>query len=460
MDYVMAPLPDYLKRGEAARLIPVLADTSREKRIASIFLAILPQIPDLAVDLLGSIGPRIGKRTTLETFTEIVFVEDMKAKDRPDGLIHVRMAKGDWSALLEAKIGKAEIQEDQVTRYVELAKANGVDAVITISNQFVARPDHPPVRLPKTALKKVALYHWSWTWVLTRCKLLQIDGTVTDTEQRFLLDEFVRFLEHPQTGVDRFTQMNKSWRDLVKAVSAGDRLRKSAEEVEETIAAWFQEQRDLCLQLSRHVGQTVDLKIERKLREDPAGRLKAGATELADTGVLSALFRIPDTASDLLVEADITRKCIYASMKVKAPADRKSTKARVNWLLRMLKDNDPRIFIRAHWPGRADATQRALTDLREAPDLLQAENSSLVPHSFEILIVEDLGGRFGGSRTFIEDLERIIPAYYDLVGQYIRAWQPPPPKPIATKPDAPDTEDNDTLMPVSTSNRNTAEPSE
>ncbi len=44
----MADLPEFLKQGEPARLFPILADTSREKRMASIFLSLLPQIPPLA----------------------------------------------------------------------------------------------------------------------------------------------------------------------------------------------------------------------------------------------------------------------------------------------------------------------------------------------------------------------------------------------------------------------------
>jgi len=96
----------------------------------------------------------------------------------------------------------------------------------------------------------------------------------------------------------------------------------------------------------------------------------------------------------------------------------------------MLKEDDPRILILAHWPGRAPATDAALSLLREDPEALQSDNKDATPHSFEVRLVERLGKRFAGSRTFIEDVERIVPAFYDLVGQHLRAWQPPPPKPV------------------------------
>ncbi|MCC5969018.1 MAG: hypothetical protein JJU15_03645 [Pararhodobacter sp.] len=71
--------------------------------------------------------------------------------------------------------------------------------------------------------------------------------------------------------------------------------------------------------------------------------------------------------------------------KLKAPQDKKTTKARLNWLLRMLKVYDPRLRIRAPWPGR---------------------------------------------RTFIELLEASATEFYGLVGQHLRTWQALPPKPV------------------------------
>jgi len=112
----MKDLPGFLKRGEPARLIPVLADTNREQRIASIFLSLLPQIPSLAEEVLSTVGMRVDS-----------------AKNRPDGLLIVSTGKNSWSALVEAKIGTAKLEVDQVTRYVEMARANGIDAVITIA---------------------------------------------------------------------------------------------------------------------------------------------------------------------------------------------------------------------------------------------------------------------------------------------------------------------------------------
>lgn len=418
-------------------MLPVVADTSRESRVTSIVLALLPRIPGLAASLLGSMGVRVGRRTRIESFTEIVFENEAgrDGRDRPDGLIVIDTGRSRHSILVEVKIGKAEIELDQVCRYLDLARDNGVDAVLTVSNQFVARADHPPIAVPKSALKRVALFHWPWMWILTQCRLLQVDGSVQDVEQRFMLDEFVRYLEHDSTGVEGFTRMAKGWKDVVRAVGAGARLQKNASEVEQAVASWIQEQRDLCLLLSRGLGQAVKQPVERALRDDPLARLAHDVERFVDTNVLETKLRVPDAAGDILVRADLLRKSISVEMRVRAPEDRKSTKARVNWLLRMIREDDDRVDVRAHWPSKVPPTQRHIGKVREEPDSLQPPNTALVPGSFDVLLVEELGARFGGSRTFIEDLERAVQTFYELIGQHLREWRAAPPKPLRTERD-------------------------
>jgi hypothetical protein len=439
----MSILPAMIKQGEQARLFPVLADTSREGRIASIFLALLPTIPALAESVLGTTGLRIGKRTRIGTYTEIVLKDASEIGNRPDGLIVVETGKTTWTALVEAKIGKAELDADQVSRYLEAAKANGIDAVITISNQFVARADVSPLSLPKNTLKKAGLFHWSWTWIQTQCDLISYQKEVHDHEQAFLLREFQRLLKHPATGIERFTQMGPHWKEVVQAVATQEVLKRTSAEVEETVNSWFQELRDMSLLLSSHVGQPVTEKIDRNLLGESSARVKQGCRTLTEQSRLFGSFVVPGAASDIEVCADLMRRSIVFSMKLKAPQDRKSTKARVNWLLRMLKDDDPRLAIRAHWPGRKPPSQKDVSVLRADPEALEEERSDAAPHSFDVLLIDVDAKRFAGRRTFIETLEACSRDFYDLVGQNLRAWQTPPPKPIKTPEAEPDAADRD-----------------
>lgn len=111
--------PTFLSSGEQARLIPVGADTAKEARAVSILLATLTSVPPFARAMLQTLGQRVGTRARLDCFTEVVFNGNGgEVKTRPDGLIVVDGGRGrQWHCLVEAKIGRAELDEEQLTRY-------------------------------------------------------------------------------------------------------------------------------------------------------------------------------------------------------------------------------------------------------------------------------------------------------------------------------------------------------
>lgn len=426
--------PSYLRHGEPARLIPALSETNRELRVTSVFLALLTQIPGLAGNFLRHAGVRLGVRKNIRTYTEVVLATDQEKNDRPDGLIVVTTGKKSWSALVETKIGGQDIDVTQVERYLKLARANGIDALITISNEFVVNPQHSPVSVSKGLLNRVSLYHWSWIAIMTECEILLQQEGADSPVQEWLLEELHRFLHHPKTGVERFTSMGQGWKGLVQSVANGEHLRESSEEVAEAVSSWFSEERDLTLQLGRLLGEHVHPVLSRSHDGNPALRAKDASSQLAKRHKLVFVFRITAAASNLEVTADLARRTISASMTLKANQERKTAKARILWLARMLKEDDDRLQIRAHWPGRTPPTQARLTDVRKEPERLLPENSSQPPNRFEVLLIENIGTRrFVGRRNFIEDLERIVPDFYNLAGQHLRNWEPSPPKPRAKK---------------------------
>lgn len=424
--------PDYLVQGDSARLIPVGSESNKEARVLSVSLAMMTQIPSLSKNLLASCNYRLGTRAKLHAWTEVT-LGTKDNKDRPDALLKIVNGKSTWTALIEAKIGKAVLSEEQVSRYIALAKEHNIDAVITVSNQMVARADHHPISIPKNQLRKVELFHWPWAWILSEAEILKAGDSIEDSEQSYMLNEFIRYLEHHSTGVEGFTQMNKGWKAVVKDAVSQTKLKRTDQNVEETVGAWLQEQRDLTLLMSKHIGKNIHLKIDRKVKDDPVARLKLRITDFCDTNSLFAALQIPDAASDLLIQAHLPTRSISASMKLKAPQDKKSTAARVNWLLRMLKnaEQDTRIIIKASWPSIIDDTSCALSELAEEPDKIQCSNSKHAPTAFEVVLLQDSTVRFSGSRTFIEDVEEVARSFYDQVGQHLKAWQPSPPKPIA-----------------------------
>jgi hypothetical protein len=258
--------------------------------------------------------------------------------------------------------------------------------------------------------------------------LLMNDHEFERPEQRYILAEMVRYFSHPSVGVSTFDRMNAEWKELNAQVQAGARLSRSAPIVEKSVAAWHQEVRDLCLLLTRKIGRPVRVRLSRTHIDDPVQHVRDDSARLADKHELNCSLDVPNAAALVLVVADLQRRSLSVSMALTAPRDKLRATSRINWLLRQLtKANPEGLHVRATWPGRAPATQAALASLRENPSLLEAENRNLLPTQFDVLLIRDLAGKFGGTKVFVEQLEEAVPYFYEQVGQYLRAYVAPPP---------------------------------
>lgn len=422
--------PEYLQQGEVARLFPVLATTSKEGRTTSIVLACMSKVDEFGAALLGSIGQRLGKRSRMETYTEIVFIKEKAVlKDRPDGLIVVKTGQKEWRALVEAKIGSAVLDPDQIERYRQLAKDHGVDCLITISNQFATTPTSHPLEEVRKSRSKIPVFHWSWSSVLTAADLLLKTDVVEDVDQKILLNELRRFLTHESAGIKGFDRMPPEWSELNKLVTSGGRVPTKSAEAVTVLNAWHQECRDLSLILSRQTETTVTQRLPRKHLQDPAERQKDELARLRDYNQLSVVLDIPDSAAPLEVVADLKRRTVEVGMTLRAPEDKKSSKARVAWLTRQIKtEKTADIFVRLNWPGRSEATQIPFEALKADPSLAEKGKDGLQVLSFHIYTSRQLGAKFIQQTNFISEIETIVPSFYKEIGQNLVEWRKSAPR--------------------------------
>lgn len=424
-------LPKALKSADVARLFPVVSETGKEQRATSILLSVLSAVPPFAHAILSHVGQGVGSRTSVNTFTEVVFQSGNRQSKayRPDGLIEVSTGRRKWSALIESKIGNSLLEREQVEHYLTLARENSVDALITISNQFAVLPTHHPIEIQRTLTRRTALYHLSWTFILTEAVLMHEQSALDDHEQAFLLREFVRFFSHPSAGVSGFVQSPKEWGEAIDQIRAGATIQKGAIS-ERIVSAWYQELRDLSLRMSRIIGCNVTVWLSRAHTRDSEVRLRDDVNKLCSKGILEGYLCVPNAANGISVIADPNNRSLRASMQLDAPRDRKSNKARLNWLLRQLGDIDHEdIYVCIRWYYRAELSIHRLREIRENPDLISCPSGNPELIQFEVTLTSSNVRRFMGRRTFIEEMEKLVPTFYELVGQNLQAWKPMPPKP-------------------------------
>ncbi|CUJ91213.1 hypothetical protein PH7735_01341 [Shimia thalassica] len=422
--------PDYLIQGEPSRLFPVLATTSKEGRTTSIVLACMTLIHEFGAELLSSLGQRIGVRSRLETFTEVVFKgQKLDTKNRPDGLIILKTGGREWKAMIEAKVGNNPITAEQIEKYREIAKEHKIDCVVTISNQFATTPTAHPVEDVRKSRSKIPVYHWSWMYIRTMADLLIRNENVEDDDQSILLKELIRFLTHESAGIKGFDRMPPEWSELNRHVSAGGKILAKSPEAIAVIEAWHQETKDLSLILSRDTETIVRQRLSRKHMNDLVERQKEELRLLRENHQLKLSLDIPDAAAPLEVIADLNRRALEAGMTLRAPEDKKSSKARLNWLLRQIRaESDADVYVRFCWPGRSEDTTHSLADLRADPDLCEKDKNGLQVVSFHIYITKRLGGKFTQQTNFIVELEQLVPFFYKEIGQDLNVWRKPAPR--------------------------------
>jgi hypothetical protein len=423
------PITTSLKSGQLARLIPSLADSKREERATSVLLATFMVVPTFAQKVLQMAGAPIWKRSKIICFTEIEFGQNENKKPRPDGLIVIKSGKKTWSAIVESKIGPAELKRDQIEEYLDLAKSHNIDALITISNQFATLPTHHPVQISKSKTKHVSLYHFSWLSIESEAILLCENKAVNDLEQAFILNELVRYLQHAESGVTSLTSMGTGWKEVCSQIQHRAVIKRSDSYLHEVIGSWHQLLRFLSIRLSIAVGKPVHVYLSRTRQIDPILNFEHDVSSIIKDNQLYAEFEIPNASSNLSFTADFSRRTIDLSMTLEAPKDRSRATASINWFTRQLnhhKDSD--LTVSAYWPRRIPKTTQPLRIVLDDPSTLIPENVKDLPKSFEVLSVVDLAGKFKGSKTFVEEAIKVLPEYYASVGQHLNTWIPKPPQ--------------------------------
>ena len=375
-----------------ARLIPtsgINGAEEQERRATSALLAVLGAVREFGRAFVKPYGAPAGN---LECFIEVPFV----IGDRrlyPDGLIRVARGTKSWTALVEVKTGPNQLQTEQLENYLDIARDQGFDAVITISNEIPAVAGQHPTKVDKRKLRKVALHHISWSQVLADAVMQKEFRGVADPDQAWVLGELIRYLEHRKSGALEFDDMGEAWTGVRDQVAAGT-LRPSDKGIAEVVARFDALLRYASLQLGRQLGTEVVPVLSRKEQAEPAIRVQALTQSLCTSGLLTGAIRIPDTVGHLVVTANLRAAQVTCHVDVEAPREGRPT-TRVNWLVRQLKRAPDSARVEAFVVhARGSQAAELLATVRENPASLVLDASKEL-RTFRIAETTTMGPKRG-----------------------------------------------------------------
>lgn len=414
-----------------ARLIPtsgIKGADERERRATSALLSVMTAVPEFAQSLLKRTGAPAGK---LKAYIETPFETRDGAKVRPDGAIIIRRGSKEWKAFVEVKTGGNTLELKQVEDYLDLARDEGFDAVITISNEMNTAVDDHPLPVSKSKTKRVDLHHYSWVAITTAALIQHEFRGVSDPDQAWILGELIAYLENPQSGAMEFTDMGPHWVHVREGAREGS-LRPGEEGVADVITRWEQFLQYLSLSLSRRLGVRVKQVLSRR-ETDPAARRLALTDLLLESGDLSGTLRVQNAAGDITLVASLKARTVTVSVDVAAPEEGQP-QTRINWLIRQLQDAPGDARIEAWYKRERYPVTARLSDVRENGRLLRASDSTKGARSFVVAHTGEMGTKRSGTKgSFTAQASSLVQEFYRDVVERLHSWAPRAPKLRQTK---------------------------
>lgn len=417
---------------QRARLIPVVGNSSgkeREQRATSALLAVLGVVRPFSQEVLSPLGASKASKAIVDAYIEPPFKDESGKAWRPDGLIRVSFgSQAPWTALVEVKTGTNLLEANQLNAYIGIARREGFDHVISISNEVAPSIGfHPTAGLNLRKNSKVKVSHFSWTRIAALASRVRDRSGVEDVEQEWILQELLRYLEHQSSGAMEFDDMGPAWTSVKDEARAGT-LSKRSPGLPDIATRWDQFLTYAAMKLSIRISEDVEEVLPRAHRIDPAVRQADFMKELVEAGSLSGSLRVPRTAGDVNVTADLRARQICATCTLPAPSDKKA-KGSLSWLTKQLEQSPPDTVIESYPKGSAHPVVATLRDILEDPSDVLAQLPGDVAR-FSVVLRRDLSVNRTGSRAagFADSALNHVFLFYDTILQNITPYQEKAPR--------------------------------
>lgn len=412
----MKCIDDLVSDVNGPRLVP--SYKQNERRLLSIFMALLEISPIVRGRFLEKCGYRSGKTCKYSSLMEVQYKGSKYPEVRPDGLITCSRGQTNWSAFVEAKSEKSPIRSEQIQDYLQLAHMCDVDTVITISNEFARVPYELPYHIAQNKRKGREIFHFAWAEIRTFLDLIRMNESLSNAEAEVLRHCLLYFWDDG-SGVQTYDAMPHSWPAFVEAAATTLGFGSNMKGLTEIVHGWQQERRDLCSKLSNITNTSIELRHFSGVRAAEEERLKADRSMLADEYKLTAEYFFKESKVSIQVQADLKARSTSVGLDI-LPPDGKGAKAIVRWLAATAEglENNP-LSISLDWPGRGQGTTVPAKSLLADPDALSAGKKD-APKLIRIILMRDDTRAFKSRKKFIEQLESLTLELTELA--FDRGW--------------------------------------
>jgi len=409
---------------QPARLIPTLK-TGDEMALTSIFLSAVKLVKEYRDGIFKSI--KLNRSGKVYYYTEASFPEINKS--RIDGLIIV-VIKGiiSDSVFFEMKNKNNGIDKNQIEGYLSISKKLKVNKLVTVSNEFVADLTHSPIKIKPP--KNVSLYHFSWTYLLTKGRLLLFknDNKIQDNDQVEIMNEVLHYFESKVSGINGYIQMKAGWKELAENIRTQKGLKVSDEYIEDAVLSWYEEEKDMALLMSKKLGVLVKSSPKNK------DSIKKDIKRVVKEHFLNGELIIKNSVSNIRLMAEFERRLVAMSVKITPPLD-KGNKAKITWISKQFencKKKNEILFQKLEKEIILEtdikfAQANIKVKLSELDELIEKTKSKDI-QGFKIVLNRSFGSRFASNKNFIVDIEKMVLEYYEGIVQHISTWNRPTPK--------------------------------
>ncbi len=105
------------------QLIPAFGKS--ERKLLSVFMAIMDIVPEFRGEILKLCGYNSGKTSQYISYMEPQYNSHNLPSHRPDGLVVCARGSSHWTAFIEAKSEDNKIRSEQILDYADLANKLG-----------------------------------------------------------------------------------------------------------------------------------------------------------------------------------------------------------------------------------------------------------------------------------------------------------------------------------------------